>query len=249
MLTTRSSAIAIAVLTAGAAVALNTAPASAGGHGGGGKDRGTARLTSTRTTPGRARTGGGGGGGGGGGQPAPMPCPNDAVCGETTLGDPPAAPEILPATQVAAQARAEIKLPDVRINTAPANKTYVGLRTGLWVDGFDQVDKDRTLGGTTVTLHARPLYVTWSMGDDTVTCQTAGSRSGKTCGYTYGKSSAHRRNGKYRITAKITWYVSWTCVGGLCDARGGDWAPDSTEWRAAQADLAVGEVQTESRPG
>jgi hypothetical protein len=248
MLTTRSSAIAIAVLTAGAALALDTTPASAGGDGGGGKGRGTAQLTSTTTTPSRARAGGGGGGGGGG-KPAPMPCPDDAVCGETTAGDAPAAPVMIPATQVAAQARAEIQLPRVVINTAPANRTFVGLRTGLWVGGFHQVDQDLTLGGTTVTLHARPLDVTWSMGDGTVTCQTAGSRSGKTCGYTYSKSSAHRQNGKYQITAKITWYVSWTCVGGLCDAAGGDWAPDSTEWRAAQAELAVGEVQTESRPG
>ena len=248
MLTTRSSAIAIAVLTAGAALALNTAPASAGGHGGGGRGKGTTQITSTRTTPGRARTGGGGGGGGGG-QPAPMPCPNNAVCGQTTAGNAPAAPQNLPATEVAAQARDAILLPDVGINTAPANKTYVGLRTGLWVDGFHRVDQDLTLGGTTITLHARPLNVTWTMGDGTVTCQTPGSRSGKTCGYTYSQSSAHRGNGKYRITAKITFYVSWTCVGGLCDAAGGDWPPDSTEWRAAQADLAVGEVQTESRPG
>jgi hypothetical protein len=249
MLTTRSSAIAIAVLTAGAGVALNTAPASAGGGGGGGKKFGSARITNTKATPSRSRAGGGGGGGGGGGQAELMPCPNDALCGETMAGDAPAAPENIPATEVAAQARAQIKLPDIVINTAPANKTYVGLRTGLWVDGFDPVDQDLTLGGTTVTLHARPLNVTWSMGDGTVTCQTAGSRNGKTCGYTYGRSSAHQANGKYRITAKITWYVSWTCVGGLCDAAGGDWAPDSTDWRAAQADLAVGEVQTESRPG
>jgi hypothetical protein len=249
MLTTRSSAIALAVLTAGAALALDTAPASAGGGGGGGKGRGTAHITSTRTTPERARAGGGGGGGGGGGQAAVMPCPNNAVCGAMTAGNAPAPPVNLPATQVAAQARAEIRLPDIVINTAPANRTYVGLRTGLWVDGFEQVDQDLTLGGTTVTLHARPLYVTWSMGDGTVTCETAGSRSGKACGYTYGKSSAHRHNGKYEITAKITWYVSWTCVGGLCDADGGNWDPDSTEWRAGQADLAVGEVQTESRPG
>jgi hypothetical protein len=249
MLTTRSSAIAIAVLTAGAALALDTAPASAGGHGGGGREKSTARITSTRTKPGRAQPGGGGGGGGGGGKPAPMPCPADAVCGETTAGDAPAAPVMIPATQVAAQARAEIQLPEVHINTAPANRTYVGLRTGLWVDGFHRVDPGLTLGGTTVTLHARPLDVTWSMGDGTVICKTAGSRSGKTCGYTYSKSSAHRANGKYEITATITWYVSWTCVGGLCDADGGDWAPDSTEWRADQADLAVGEVQTESRPG
>ena len=248
MLTTRSSAIAIAVLTAGAALALDTAPASAGGHGGGGREKSTARITSTRTKPGRAQPGGGGGGGGGG-KPAPMPCPADAVCGETTAGDAPAAPVMIPATQVAAQARAEIQLPEVHINTAPANRTYVGLRTGLWVDGFHRVDPGLTLGGTTVTLHARPLDVTWSMGDGTVICKTAGSRSGKTCGYTYSKSSAHRANGKYEITATITWYVSWTCVGGLCDADGGDWAPDSTEWRADQADLAVGEVQTESRPG
>jgi hypothetical protein len=247
MLTKRSSAIAIAILTAGATLALSTAPASAGGGGGGGKQKSTTRIRITTTTPGTAPTGGHGGGGGSG-KAAQMPCPAGAVCGQTTLGA--AAPlTALPATEVAMEARAALDPSPPVVHTAPANRTYVQLRTGLWVDGFTELQQPLTLGGTTVILYAHPRYVTWHMGESTITCQTPGSRNGKTCGYTYGRSSASQPNRTYRISATITWDVEWTCTGGFCDAPGGNWGADSTESRTTEADLAVGEVQTESRPG
>jgi hypothetical protein len=86
------------------------------------------------------------------------------------------------------------------------------------------------------------------MGERTVTCHSGGSRDGKACGYTYQRSSAGQPNRRYAITVTITWYVHWTCQG-VCDAPAGDWAPNSTMSRTANTTLAVGEVQTESRPG
>jgi hypothetical protein len=248
MLTRRTSAISIAILTAAATVALDSAPASAGGGGGGGRKRGTSWIRTTTTTPRRAPTGGHGSGGGSG-KAAPMPCPAGAVCGQTTAGNAPPAPQAMPATAVAMQARAKIELLPPVVHTSPENRTYVRLRTGLWVEGFDQVDQPLELGGTTVVLHAQPKTVTWKMGEHTVTCETAGSRNGKTCGYTYGHSSADQPNGRYAISATVNWYLSWECTGGLCDAAGGDWGDDSMESRTTDATLAVGEVQTESRPG
>ena len=250
MLTKRSSAIAIAILTAAAPLALNTAPASAGGSGGGGSKKGRGYIRATTTSPRRAPTGGHGGSGGSG-KAAQIPCPNGALCGQTTAGA--AAPlTALPATEVAMEARAAIEPPPPIVHTAPANRTYVQLRTGLWVEGFTTVHRPLTLGGTTVVLHAHPRFVTWKMGEDrAITCHSAGSRNGKTCGYTYERSSAGQPNPNhtYRISATITWYLNWTCTGGLCDAQGGDWGADSMESRTGEADLAVGEVQTESRPG
>lgn len=248
MLTKPSSAIAIAILTAGATLALDTAPASATTRGGGGgKNPGQSYIrlgtTTPRRTPARSH-----GGGGGSGKATKMPCPTGTLCGQQTLGaNPP--PAALPATEVAMEARAAIQPPQPTVYTAPANRTYVRLRTGLWVGGFREVRQPLTLGGTTVILYAEPKTVTWNMGESTITCQDAGSRSGKTCGYTYNRSSADQPNGKYRISATINWYLHWRCTGGLCDAAGGDWGADSMESRTTEADLAVGEVQTESRPG
>jgi hypothetical protein len=249
MLTRRTAAISIAILAAGATVALDGAPASAGGGGGGGHRKGTSWIRTTTTTPRRAPTGGHAGGGGGSGKPAPMPCPAGAVCGQTTAGTAPAAQDAVPATAVALEARAKIQLLPPTVHTSPENKTYVRLRTGLWVEGFDHVDQPLELGGTTVVLHAEPKTVVWKTGEGTVTCENAGSRNGRTCGYTYAHSSAGQPNRRYAISATVNWYLSWECTGGLCDAAGGDWGDDSMESRTTDATLAVGEVQTESRPG
>jgi hypothetical protein len=153
---------------------------------------------------------------------------------------------------VAFQARDQLQLPTPTVNTSPKNRTYVALRTGLWL-GKDQYAQKTTSistpdGATTVMAIGDPQEVTWNMGESTVTCHSAGSRNGNACGYTYQRSSAGQPNGRYAITVTITWYVHWTCQG-ECDADAGDWAPNSTMSRTTNTTLAVGEVQTESRPG
>jgi hypothetical protein len=245
MLTKLSSAISIAILAAGATVALGVTPASAGG-GPGGK-RGAVKIRLGTTTPGRARTPGSGGGGGSG-KAAPIPCPAGQVCGNLTVGAAPLA--VVPTIDVAYEARNQLQLPTPTVHTSPRNRTYVQLRTGLWVDPADFAVEtaSATVGGTTVTAIGKPRDVTWNMGESTVTCDSAGSRNGKTCGYTYQRSSAGRPSGKYAISVTVTWDVSWTCQG-VCDAPAGDWGPNSTMSRTTDTTLAVGEVQTESRPG
>jgi hypothetical protein len=152
---------------------------------------------------------------------------------------------------VAWYARAGLELPTPTVHTSPSNRTYVQLRTGLWVDhgDFGEVTASASAGGTTVKAVAEPRDVTWHMAEGTITCKTAGSRNGKTCGYTYRRSSAGQPNRSYAISATVTWDVSWVCVEGACDASAGDWGPDSTMSKTTDASLAVGEVQTESRPG
>jgi hypothetical protein len=151
---------------------------------------------------------------------------------------------------VAYEARDQLQLPTPTVHTSPRNRTYVALRTGLWLGNGQYAQKTTSVtdGATTVTAIGDPQEVTWNMGESTVTCHSQGSRDGKACGYTYQRSSAGQPNGRYAITVTITWYVHWTCQG-VCDAPAGDWAPNSTMARATNTTLAVGEVQTESRPG
>jgi len=246
MLTKLSPAISIALLAAGATVALDVAPAFAGPNGGGpgGRVGGIHVGASHRRTIAPPAHGGGGGSGKG----AKAQCPPTVAC--LTVGNavPAAAP--VRTIDVAYRARDQLQLPTPTVHTSPKNRTYVALRTGLWLDDGQYAQKTESVtdGATTVTAIGDPQQVTWNMGESTVTCHSGGSPDGKACGYTYQRSSAGQPNGRYAVTVTITWYVHWTCEG-VCDAAAGDWAPNSTMARTTDATLAVGEVQTESRPG
>lgn len=239
MLTRLTSAISIAILATGTTVALGAAPASARPG-----PRIHAHVTHTRTLPGNT-----GRPGGGGGKAGPPPCPPNTNCATQVLGTP--APAARPRTiDVAYDAYDQLELPAPHVHTSPRNKTYVQLRTGLWLapGDFERKTAVASAGGQTVTAIGEPKSVTWNMGESTVTCDTAGSRNGTTCGYAYRRSSAGRPNGKYAISATVTWNVRWTCAGVQCDAAGGTFNPP-TMTMTTNATLAVGEVQTESRPG
>jgi hypothetical protein len=249
MLTRLSSVISIATLAAGTVVVLS-APSSAAP--GGSCGQGIPCASYRRTIPGRnVPHGGGGGGGGGGGKAAPMPCPGAAVnCNGMAAGDAPQAVEHIPTVDVAIDSRNRLQLPAPHVHTAPAAKTYVQLRTGLWVNGGDFAREEAVAAvpDQTVTAVATPKSVTWNMGEGTVTCDTAGSRDGAGCGYTYQRSSAGQPGGKYAISVTVTWDVYWTCAGAGCDAATGAF-PEPTMSMTTNTTLAVGEVQTESRPG
>lgn len=245
MLTKLSPAVSIAVLAAGATVILGTTPALASG-GPGSKVGGVQVAKSQRRTISRPT---GGAGGGSGKKKAAAACPPTVAC--LTVGNnavPAAAP--VRTIDVAFEARDQLYLPTPTVHTSPANRTYVALKTGLWLNQGDYAQKTKSVtdGATTVTAIGDPQQVTWNMGESTVTCHSEGSRDGRACGYTYERSSAGQPNGRYTITVTVTWYVHWTCQG-VCDAREGNWAPNSTMSKTTTTTLAVGEVQTESRPG
>jgi hypothetical protein len=166
------------------------------------------------------------------------------------LGAGNAAPAVQVRTiDVAYDARNQLQLPAPRIHTSPRNKTYVQLRTGLWLDpgDFARETAPASAGGQTVTAIGEPKSVTWNMGESSVTCDTAGSPQGTQCGYTYQRSSADQPNGKYAISATVTWNVRWTCAGVGCDAAGGTYAVPTMSMTTS-ATLAVGEVQTGNQP-
>ncbi|MDN3352670.1 hypothetical protein [Actinomadura sp. DC4] len=244
MLTRFSSAIVTVVLAGGAILALDATSASACGP------TGHVCAATGRTIPGRpAPKGGGGGGGGGGGKAAPMPCPGAVNCNAIGAGAAAAPVQRVPTIDVAYNAENQLALPAPHVHTSPDGKTYVDLRTGLWVapGDFARETAAATVPGQVVTAVATPKDVTWNMGEGTVVCGTAGSATGNGCGYTYKRSSAGQPDGKYAISVTVTWSVYWTCAGD-CDAAQGTFA-DPTMAMTTNTTLAVGEVQTESRPG
>lgn len=246
MLTRICSVISIAIVTIGGVVVLGSTPASASG--------GACGLlfvcvgSNHHTTGHPAPTGHGGGGGSG--KTTPIPCPAGQACGSLTVGNAPAAH--VPTIDIAQEAKAGLWPPNPEVHTSPANKTYVQLRTGLWIKPEDfrplSHSTPEPIDGQVATAHADPKSVTWSMGESTVVCDTAGTPNGTSCSYTYNRSSADQPGGKYAISATVTWDIYWTCEGTGCDAPRGSFAEPTTS-TTTNTTLAVGEVQTESRPG
>ena len=194
--------------------------------------------------------GGGGGGAGSGGSSGPVaPPPPEGLTADEAVGVVPVAGG--PAPQPAAPATADLvaavmastEYPVPTVHTAPEGKTFVRVRTSLWVDGFDDVQTEPiTDGAQTVQLVATPKSVTWNLGEKEIVCHDAGSKDGKTCNYTYQRSSASQPGGSYKITATITWDVRWTCEGDECDADGGSLGANPVS--SAPTPLVIGEIQT-----
>ncbi|WP_157610401.1 hypothetical protein [Spirillospora albida] len=98
-------------------------------------------------------------------------------------------------------------------------------------------------GAQTVQARAEPVAVEWNMGENRIRCDNAGSRNGKTCGYTYRRSSAGQSgSGSYKITATIIWNVTWQCQGADCTAPQGALPP--MVMTSPPTPLIVSEIQT-----
>jgi len=196
---------------------------------------------------------GGSGGTGNGGNTGPNNgCQNqgNGVPGQGCTNNPPGQVEQIPSIDLAFQARGLLQPPPPDIHWTPEPRTYVRLRTGLWIDqeGFGglQTDPPVVAGGQTVIAIATPKRVEWNLVETTIQCQNAGSPDGTECGYTYQRSSAAQPGGKYQITATVVWGVRWTCEGNCHPGAGG---PLDDISMTATAQLPVDEIQTESQPG
>ncbi|GAA2168087.1 hypothetical protein [Actinomadura napierensis] len=208
-----------------------------------------ASCNKTIHEPGGGGSGGPSGGGGGPSGPVEPPAPvgldpNQGVGVAPVPGGNAAPPAAAPATaDLVAQAQASAVFPVPVVHTAPKGKTFVRLRTSLWVDGFDTVRTNPiTVGAQTIQLTGAPATVTWNLGEATKTCKDAGSENGRTCDYIYQRSSAGQPGGAYQVTATITWDVTWTCGGDDCDEPGGNLGPNAVTSQASP--LVVGEIQT-----
>ncbi|RFS84800.1 hypothetical protein D0T12_14865 [Actinomadura spongiicola] len=199
-------------------------------------------------------SGGGGGTGGGSGSSGPLaPPPPEGLTDNQAIGAvavpggaaPPvaAAPNTFELVQSAMTGK---KFPVPTVHTAPDGKTYVHMRTSLWVEGFDTVRTEPIRAGDqTVQATAQPTSVTFDLGEKKLVCRNATSRDGTACHYTYKRSSAGQPGGRYEITATVSWNVTWTCQGTDCDSSGGDLGEQTMT--SQPTPLIVGEIQTNSQ--
>ncbi|MFI5825573.1 hypothetical protein ACIA8I_42020 [Streptomyces rishiriensis] len=131
--------------------------------------------------------------------------------------------------QAARQLVAQLDLQGIEIGMVPRSLDSdanamgaVGLPAWMWVKNTGDVKSwgpytvTREIEGLTVTGTARPLSVTWDMGDGArVVCHDAGTpynesygrQESPTCGYTYEKT------GNYTVTATTNWQVEWSAAG------------------------------------
>ncbi|TDD64679.1 hypothetical protein E1298_42190 [Actinomadura rubrisoli] len=155
-------------------------------------------------------------------------------------GEPPAAAP--PTTQdLLAQAMSSVQLPVPRVRTAPTNKTYVRMRTSLWVEGVNAV-KTAPIGAPQLQATATPGSVDWDLGEKKLHCDDLGTKSGKTCHYVYQRSSAGQQGNSYKITATVQWRITWKCLLPGCNPPGGDLPQQPTT--SVPTPLTVSEIQT-----
>ena len=112
------------------------------------------------------------------------------------------------------------------LSPAPGDLQLVRLPVWLWVDRAVWVPRSKTavVPGERVTATATPVSVTWRMGDGSaVFCRGPGipysrqygpASASPDCGHTYARSSAGQPRGAYKVTATITWIVTWHAAGG-----------------------------------
>ncbi|WP_322780385.1 ATP/GTP-binding protein [Frankia sp. Cas4] len=138
----------------------------------------------------------------------------------------PGAPAPVPdPAALAEQARNQLRLAGPRIDMSPVGDQLVRLPTWLWLDpaGWNQVAATAAAGGVAVTAVAKPVQVTWSLGDGgMVSCTAPGTpfppgadpkSASPDCGYTYRSRSLDAPGGTFPVTATVRWDVTWAGAG------------------------------------
>ncbi|MFC0037828.1 hypothetical protein [Actinomadura rayongensis] len=152
----------------------------------------------------------------------------------------------MPTADWARVLRAETPLPVPVVHTAPKNRSFVELRTALWVDGFRTVHtRPLNLPNRRIQATGTPVSVRWQLGETEITCTGPGTRDGKSCGYTYRRASTGQPGGHYKITATIIWDFHWTCVGSACGTTYGDL--DQGQMTSQPVGLVVDEIQSKDK--
>ncbi|WP_347177111.1 hypothetical protein [Parafrankia sp. EAN1pec] len=141
---------------------------------------------------------------------------------------PDAGPGAVPAPdpeELAEQARSQLRLAGPAIGMSPVADQLVRLPTWLWLDpaGWQQMAATAAAGGVSVTAVAKPVAVTWSLGDGgTVTCTGPGTpfpagadpkSASPDCGHVYQHRSLDEPAGTFAVTATVRWDVTWAGAG------------------------------------
>ena len=146
---------------------------------------------------------------------------------------------------VAQQAVAMLRLPSPTIRMSPSSSAVQVVRVPSWLWVAGSVWRARaataSIGGVTVTARARPTSASWSTGDGTtLTCDGPGTAwhptadpasPSPTCGHTYLSPST---GSGYRVTATITWTVTWAGAG-MTGAAGPLTSTAATQVRVVQS--------------
>lgn len=229
----------------------------------------TVSARSSFARPGRPAHGGGGHGRGGGGLGAftrlfarqsvscqalgPLlanACVGAELAGDFASGRPRSARQrsVSPA-RLARRAVSRLHLPRPVIHSSPpADRQLVGLASWLWISAgvWRERSARASVPGTSVEATARPVSVTWRMGDGSrLMCRGPGtpwragsdspSGSSPTCGHTYNHAGVHR------AVATITWAIGWNGGGSS-----GSLPPMTT---SSAVRMRVGESQAIVRSG
>lgn len=137
-----------------------------------------------------------------------------------------ATPRLSP-QQVAVEAVARLRLPAPAIVTNPAvsAQNLVGVPVWLWIarSVWDARSATAAVPGVRVTATATPTQVSWHTGDGAgLTCSgpgtpwvagTSPTAASPDCGHTYTSVSADQPDGRFHLTATITWAVTWAGAG------------------------------------
>ena len=175
-------------------------------------------------------------------------------------GSAPTIPAATPAVNpyaLAMQAENSLQLPSPTINFNPATNAVVNLSTWIWIDpaSWHPYVVSATVGTVTATATATPESVSYNLGDgDALTCPGPGtayrtdqpSAAQQTyCSYAYPSTSSGQpspdgnpNDGAFRVTATVTWQVSWSAQG----APGGGGLPSLTTFSATN--LRVEQVES-----
>lgn len=170
---------------------------------------------------------------------APMPTVGDVVWAPTRALATPA--------DLAEVAYKQLKPPDLTLVLSPPNTRPELVGLPLWLSvpasSWVPVTASAAAAGASVTATAKPVSVTWSMGDGgSVTCHGPGTAypsdpsvhpplSSPTCGYEYLRAGR-----SFPVTATVDWQVAWSGTG-----NSGGSLPDLHSLSATQ--VQVTEVQ------
>lgn len=154
-------------------------------------------------------------------------CPPDPGAKVVWVGPGASAPTVNPIL-LAQQALATIQFPAPTMRMSPsASFGVVNFLTYLWIDpaAWQPFTATATAGPVTATVTATPDQVVWNMGDGhQAVCTGPGVPWNDTmphtdCDYTYPRDSSKQPGGRYTVTARVYWHVTWTAAG---TAGGGD---------------------------
>lgn len=109
----------------------------------------------------------------------------------------------------------------------PDSVGIVGMPVWMWAktpdaQTYGPATASASAGGITVSATARVHQITWDMGDGTeVVCRTAGTpyrsafgnRRSPDCGHRYERTSGHEADGRFTVTARSDWVITWEGAG------------------------------------